>query len=80
MEPSEFKPFAHLATPNVALYRRVMAEFVTAKRRFVVHLRTEDLHEALTRGESDGHIHIDTVADALSQLVEWGNLRADPDT
>jgi len=57
-----------------------MAEFVTAKRRFVVHLRTEDLHEALTRGESDGHIPIDTVADALSQLVEWGNLRADPDT
>jgi len=57
-----------------------MAEFVAAKRRFVVHLRTEDLHEALAHEQADGHVSIETVADALSQLVEWGNLRADPDT
>jgi uncharacterized protein (TIGR02677 family) len=57
-----------------------MAEFVAAKRRFVVHLRTEDLHEALAREQADGHVSIEAVADALSQLVEWGNLRADPDT
>ncbi len=57
-----------------------MGEFVVAKRRFVVHLRTEDLHEALARAESDGHVPVETVADALVQLVEWGNLRADPDT
>jgi len=80
VEPFEFRPFAHLATPNVALYRRVMAEFVAAKRRFVVHLRTEDLHEALARADCDGHVPVEAVADALGQLVEWGNLRADPDT
>jgi uncharacterized protein (TIGR02677 family) len=80
MEPDAFRPFAHLATPNVVSYRQIMAEFVAAKRRFVVHLRTEDLHEALTREQVDGHVSIETVADALSQLVEWGNLRADPDT
>lgn len=57
-----------------------MAEFVAAKRRFVVHLRIEDLHEALIRAQPDGHVQTDTVADALAQLVEWGNLRADPDT
>jgi uncharacterized protein (TIGR02677 family) len=57
-----------------------MGEFVVAKRRFVVHLRTEDLHEALARAESDGHAPVEAVADALVQLVEWGNLRADPDT
>jgi uncharacterized protein (TIGR02677 family) len=57
-----------------------MGEFVVAKRRFVVHLRTEDLHEALARAESDGHVPVEAVADALLQLVEWGNLRADPDT
>jgi uncharacterized protein (TIGR02677 family) len=57
-----------------------MGEFVVAKRRFVVHLRTEDLHEALARAESDGHVPVEAVADALVQLVEWGNLRADPDT
>jgi uncharacterized protein (TIGR02677 family) len=80
VEPSEFRPFAHLTTPNVALYRRLMGEFVVAKRRFVVHLRTEDLHEALARAESDGHVPVEAVAEALVQLVEWGNLRADPDT
>lgn len=57
-----------------------MGEFVVAKRRFVVHLRTEDLHEALARAESDEQVPVEAVADALVQLVEWGNLRADPDT
>jgi len=57
-----------------------MGEFVAAKRRFVVHLRTEDLHEALVRAEPDGHVPVEALADALGQLVEWGNLRADPDT
>jgi hypothetical protein len=80
VQPSAFRLFAHLATPNVALYRRVMGEFVAAKRRFVVHLRTEDLQEALARAEPNGHVSMDALADALGQLVEWGNLRADPDT
>ncbi len=80
VEPSIFRPFAHLETPNVALYRRIMDEFVAAKRRFVVHLRTEDLHEAFARAEPHGHVPVDALADALGQLVEWGNLRADPDT
>ncbi len=57
-----------------------MGEFVAAKRRFVVHLRTEDLHEALAHCEPDGHVHVEVLADALGQLVEWGNLCADPDT
>lgn len=57
-----------------------MGEFVAAKRRFVVHLRTEDLHEALAGAEPNGHVPVDALADALGQLVEWGNLRADPDT
>jgi hypothetical protein len=39
-DPARFRPFAHLATPNAVLYRRVMLAFVAAKRRFVVHLRT----------------------------------------
>ncbi len=57
-----------------------MGEFVAAKRRFVVHLRAEDLHEALTRAESGEHVPVEALADALGQLEEWGNLRADPDT
>jgi len=80
MDPDAFRPFAHLATPNVALYRRVMAEFVAAKRRFVVHLRGEDLHEVLARDAASRHVSEEALAETLGRLVEWGNLRADPDT
>ncbi|HTD58433.1 MAG TPA: TIGR02677 family protein, partial [Solirubrobacteraceae bacterium] len=80
MESAPFRPFAHLATPNVALYRLIMGEFVAAKRRFVVHLRSEDLKEALARGAASGHVSEEALAEALGKLVGWGNLRADPDT
>ena len=42
-QAAHFKPFAHLTAPNSGLYRRVMLAFVAAKRRFVVHLRAEDV-------------------------------------
>jgi uncharacterized protein (TIGR02677 family) len=48
-----------------------MRAFVDAKRRFLVHLRPEDIAEELPD---------DSAESALSALVEWGNLRADPDT
>lgn len=70
MPTPDYQPFAHLTAPNAALYRRIMAAFVQAKRRFTVHLRPEDLQEQL---------HVEVTA-ALTSLVEWGNLRADPDT
>jgi uncharacterized protein (TIGR02677 family) len=75
--PTRFKPFAYLATQNAELYRRVMLAFVAAKRRFVVHLRTEDVVAEIALADAaDPKV----VADALTQLVEWGNLRSDPDT
>lgn len=74
-DPSRFRPFTYLATQNAALYRRVMLAFVAAKRRFVVHLRNEDVVAELAAAPADPK----SVADALAQLVEWGNLRADPD-
>ncbi|MGH3626452.1 MAG: TIGR02677 family protein, partial [Sciscionella sp.] len=57
-----------------AQYRAVMLIFVRAKRRFSVHLRPEDVHDAM-----DG-VELAALADTLQRLVEWGNLRADPDT
>lgn len=75
MVDHDFRPFAHLTSPNAGLYRNVMATFLQAKRRFTVHLRPEDVQERL-----DDSPEISAVADALGQLVEWGNLRADPDT
>ena len=74
------RPFAHLDVPLAPLYRRVMAAFMAAKQRFVVHLRPEDVAEALRR---DGHwepLSPDQVDEALHSLEGWGNLRADPDT
>ncbi|WP_155054130.1 TIGR02677 family protein [Streptomyces blattellae] len=73
-----YAPFAHLTTPNAALYRRVMGAFLAAKERFAVHLRPEDVHAALPPEYRPADL--DAVVKALDSLVDWGNLRADPDT
>lgn len=67
--------FSYLTAPRSELYRAVMLAFVAAKRRFTVHLRPEDVHDALGDGTE-----LATVADACERLKDWGNLRADPDT
>jgi Protein of unknown function (DUF2397) len=69
------QPFAHLSAPNAHLYLEVLMAFVRARDRFIVHMRPEDVSADLGRpGETE------TVSAALEKLVEWGNLRADPDT
>ncbi|MDW5330324.1 TIGR02677 family protein [Plantactinospora sp. KLBMP9567] len=72
---SSAQPFAHLQAQNAALYRAVLATFVRAKQRFTVHLRPEDVLAELGTGAA-----AEAVTAALTQLAEWGNLRADPDT
>lgn len=76
--PHGYAPFAHLSAPNSALYRRTMQTFLAAKERFAVHLRPEDVHAGLPVDEC--RAELDTVVKALDSLVQWGNLRADPDT
>ncbi|WP_327234065.1 DUF2397 domain-containing protein [Streptomyces sp. NBC_01317] len=76
--PSGFGPFAHLTVPNTPLYRHVMGTFLTAKERFAVHLRPEDVHTALPADVRSAEP--DAVVGALDRLVGRGNLRADPDT
>ncbi|MQA61605.1 MAG: TIGR02677 family protein [Actinophytocola sp.] len=76
MADPNFTPFSYLTAPNALLYRHVMGTFVQAKRRFTVHMRPEDVHGALRETRFD----LDAITDALSRLVDWGNLRADPDT
>jgi uncharacterized protein (TIGR02677 family) len=73
-DPGRYKPFSYLTTQNADLYRRVMLEFVAAKRRFIIHLRGEEVINALPNDEPPA------VAAALKALEDWGNLRADPDT
>jgi uncharacterized protein (TIGR02677 family) len=71
-------PFSHLTAPNVQLYRQIMGAFVAAKQRFVVHLRPEDVFDVIAA--SAPGVDLESVADGLRPLVQWGNLRDDPDT
>jgi uncharacterized protein (TIGR02677 family) len=66
--------FAHLGAPNAVLYRAILAVFAQAKERFIVHLRPEDVAVELRRDDDE------QLGQALEQLTEWGNLRADVDT
>ena len=70
--------FNYLTAEKTRLYRAVMRAFSQAKERFLVHLRPEDVIELAARGGDD--LTLEEVQTALAQLVEWGNLNAEPDT
>lgn len=70
-----FRPFAHVTAEKADSYRAVLGTFAAAKTRFLVHLRPEDVADALP-----DRVGSQDLTPVLSQLVEWGNLRADPDT
>lgn len=70
--------FSHLDAPLAPVYRAVLGVFVANKTRFVVHLRPEDVAEALR--SSGDQATSESVENALSSLTDWGNLRAAPDT
>jgi len=70
--------FNYLTTEKTALYRAVMHAFSEAKEHFLVHLRPEDVVDRAAR--QGQHLDLDAVQAALGQLVEWGNLQAEPDT
>lgn len=73
MPAPRYEVFRYLsATEHAETYRAIMREFAAAKERFIVHLRPEELRHAVPR-DAD-------LTALLTQLVEWGNLRADPDT
>jgi uncharacterized protein (TIGR02677 family) len=63
---------------KTGVYRAVMEIFAAAKRQFRLHLRPDEaLVEARWPGERPS---LEEVQLALPQLVEWGNLQAQPDT
>jgi uncharacterized protein (TIGR02677 family) len=72
---TDYGTFAHLAADKRHRYRDVLGVFADAKARFVLHLRPSDVVAALP-----GHVDVEEVEAALRQLVNWGNLSADPDT
>jgi len=70
--------FSHVIAENSPHYRAILDVFAAAKRQFRLHLRPDDvLAEARW---PDSPPSLETVQQALSQLVEWGNLQAQPDT
>jgi hypothetical protein len=64
----DFQPFAHLTAPRAELYRQVMGVFAQAKRRFAVHLRPEDVREALAAAGLP--LDLAVVSDALASLED----------
>lgn len=73
MPAPRYEVFRYLsATEHADAYRAIMREFAMAKERFIVHMRPEELRHAVPRTAD--------LTALLVQLVEWGNLRADPDT
>lgn len=71
--------FRHVSAERADAYRAVLAAFATAKRRFRLHLRADEVRaEAAWPGGQ--RPEPEDVARLLAQLVEWGNLRAQADT
>lgn len=70
--------FRHVSAEKSELYRRIMDVFAAAKRQYRLQLRPDEvLAEAQWHGAAP---RLDEINDALTQLVDWGNLEAQPDT
>jgi uncharacterized protein (TIGR02677 family) len=70
--------FSHVVADNGPLYRAILDVFAASKRQFRLHLRPDDvLAEAKWPGT---HPTLESVQQALGQLVDWGNLQSQPDT
>lgn len=70
--------FRHVSADKAAQYRAIMEAFSAAKRQFRLHLRPDEVRaEAHWPGPAPA---VEDVQQALAQLVEWGNLRSQPDT
>jgi uncharacterized protein (TIGR02677 family) len=77
-ERSSSDLFRHVTAEKAGVYRAIMGAFAAAKRQFRLHLRPDEVHaEARWPGALPA---VEEVLQALAQLVEWGNLRSQPDT
>lgn len=75
--PGAAELFRHVSADKAALYRAVLDVFAAAKRQYRLHLRPDEvLAEATWPGTPPG---AEELAAALRQLVDWGNLEAQPD-
>jgi uncharacterized protein (TIGR02677 family) len=70
--------FRHVSAEKASLYRAIMEAFAAAKRQFRLHLRPDEVRAEARWPEAPPTT--EEVQQALAQLVEWGNLRSQPDT
>jgi len=75
----KIRAFAYLTAEKAELYRAIMRTFMDAKERFALHLRPADVVAELN---SLASLQVDfgSIDVELTQLCEWGNLEARPDT
>lgn len=71
--------FSHATAPSADVYRAVLTAFVSAKDRFQVHLRPDDIQRDL-RHTGTVSLSDESLSQVLDALVSWGNLSATPDT
>lgn len=71
--------FTYITVEKAPLYRAIMHAFVDAKERFVLQVRPAELLEALVATSSERPTERE-LDGALSQLRDWKNLEAHPDT
>jgi uncharacterized protein (TIGR02677 family) len=71
--------FRHVTADRADLYRAIMEVFALSKRQFRLHLRPDEVRSEASWPEGRTP-SLELVQQALSQLSEWGNLSAQPDT
>jgi uncharacterized protein (TIGR02677 family) len=70
--------FSHVSADKADVYRAILDVFAAAKRQFRLHLRPDEVQaEARWPGETPT---LEALQLALAQLIDWGNLQAQPDT
>lgn len=79
LAPETAALFRHVSADRAELYRAIMDVFAQAKRQFRLHLRPDEVRFD-ARWPDEAAPTLEVVQGALSQLTEWGNLTAQPDT
>jgi uncharacterized protein (TIGR02677 family) len=78
LPPSAAGLFSHVSADKAAFYRAIMAVFSAAKRQFRLHLRPDEVQAEADWPETTPNL--EAVQQGLAQLIDWGNLQAQPDT
>lgn len=78
--PRRLSVFAYVQAEKAPLYRSILRVFSDAKEHFRLHLRPEEIRDALVSMPFDEPPPMEEVQAALAQLCEWGNLEDHPDT